>query len=281
MAARAIKTSINVDSNAQGKYNEYGKDAEGCGFVRGKRFDITTDKDGFTIISRKRKNWRGYNSDIRNARNANGETVSPHRNTNSFNVLNGIKDGQQFRNEGWNDTRAKWLEDNDKRKKEDAGGAKYQKKYNEQGSIEILKSVGNNDDKIQLEHCGSTSKEIKIQDKVKQYADSSNKNYPLHDKMGQKEESSYKDGWDEETQLWNEQKDEVMECLEAKRFPSKEADILWTKGQFELFYKLCSMYGLDPNEEDNEVSSDHNGMAKFMGASVVDDGGNENCSNDS
>lgn len=36
------------------------------------------------------------------------------------------------------------------------------------------------------------------------------------------------DEWDELSKLWKDKEDEVLEFLEAKRLPSKEADVLWS-----------------------------------------------------
>lgn len=82
--------------------------------------------------------------------------------------------------------------------------------------------------------------------------------------------------WDEGSKLWSDQRDEVLEVLEAKRIPSKEADLLWTKGQFDFYYKNCKSYGIDPELETNEVESTEDGMASFMKQGVEDDSINPN-----
>lgn len=48
-----------------------------------------------------------------------------------------------------------------------------------------------------------------------------------------------------------------------------EADVLWTKDQFQLFYSKCAEFGLDPENEGNEVASDEHGMCSFMKKVVV------------
>lgn len=72
------------------------------------------------------------------------------------------------------------------------------------------------------------------------------------------------DEWDELPQLWNDQKAEVLEFLEAKRYPSFETVFQWNKQQYEYFYSLCEKYGMDPNGDGEDVNSVEGGMTGFM-----------------
>lgn len=71
-----------------------------------------------------------------------------------------------------------------------------------------------------------------------------------------------------------------MKFLEDKRLPSKEADLLWTRGQFDFYYKMCKEYGIDPEVETNEVETSKVGMAGFMEQGVNDGNTQPNVSND-
>lgn len=72
------------------------------------------------------------------------------------------------------------------------------------------------------------------------------------------------DEWDEKSQLWKDQKSEVLEFLEAKKYPSLETVFQWNKKQYDYFYNLCESYGMDPNHEDEDVNSEIGGIAGFM-----------------